>query len=95
MKYAKPLNGYADRLQLRSQSHAGENGKQPEPLDYRCPRCDSPLELIQPDLAHGEALLGVCGTCPAWFLIDGGKRTIFDLGVIDRLSKHSIHAATD
>jgi hypothetical protein len=38
----------------------------PEP---RCPNCQAPLEVHQPDVEHPERLLGTCKVCKAWCLI--------------------------
>jgi hypothetical protein len=67
----------------------------PMPLDSCCPRCEGELELVQPDLKRGDALLGVCARCPAWFLIDGRDGTMIDLGLADRLSSSSLLALSD
>ncbi len=61
-------------------------------LESCCPRCKGQLELVQPDLQRGDALLGVCARCPAWFLIDGCNGAIIDLGLADRLSSSSLIA---
>ena len=41
-----------------------------------CLSCSGALSLSQPDLDSPERLLGVCGRCSGWFLID----LILDLG---------------
>ncbi len=62
------------------------------PLETRCPRCKTTMELVQPDQKRSEAILGVCTGCPAWYLIDMQKGTITDLGLSDRLSTPSLLA---
>ena len=39
-------------------------------LQIRCPECRVPLVLHQPDEESDERMLGVCGTCRSWFLVD-------------------------
>jgi hypothetical protein len=36
----------------------------------RCPRCQAPLALHQPDAELPGRLLGACEACKAWALID-------------------------
>jgi hypothetical protein len=40
------------------------------PVRPHCLNCSQPLSLSQPDLDSPERLLGVCGQCKRWFLID-------------------------
>ncbi len=75
------------------QPHEGRDP--PVPLESCCPRCKGELELVQPDLKRGNALLGVCAKCPAWFLIDGSNGTMIDLGLADRLSSSSLLTMSD
>ncbi len=35
-----------------------------------CQGCDAPLSIHQPDLNAPERLLGTCGGCGSWYLID-------------------------
>ncbi len=65
------------------------------PLESCCPRCKGQLELVQPDLNRGDALLGVCANCPAWYLIDGCNGAMIDLGLADRLSSSSLIAMAE
>ena len=60
-----------------------------------CPHCKAKLDLVQPDPNRGDALLGVCARCPAWFLIDGLNGTMSDLGLADRLCTLSLVAMSD
>ena len=39
-------------------------------IHAQCLTCAFPLALSQPDLDSPERLLGVCGMCKKWFLID-------------------------
>jgi hypothetical protein len=39
-------------------------------IQAQCLTCSVPLALSQPDLDSPERLLGVCGICKKWFLID-------------------------
>ncbi len=43
-----------------------------------CRECGSDLDLHQPDTDLPERLLGTCGACKAWYLIDaiGGHQTV-------------------
>ncbi len=36
-----------------------------------CQRCGSDLALHQPDPQMPERILGTCGDCKSWFLLDG------------------------
>jgi hypothetical protein len=54
-----------------------------------CPHCFGTLELSQPDSSRGDALLGVCPKCPAWFLINGRDGTVRDLGLGKLLGSRS------
>ena len=40
------------------------------PPRARCLNCSAPLSLSQPDLKSPDRLLGICGQCRHWFLID-------------------------
>ena len=42
-------------------------------LEVRCTKCESPLELHQPDQGLPERLLGTCEDCYAWYLMDVTK----------------------
>ena len=64
-------------------------------LNRAVPAVKGKLELVQPDLKRGDALLGVCSMCPAWFLIDGRDGAMIDLGLADRLSTSSLLAMSD
>ena len=77
------------------QPHEGRDP--PVPLESCCPCCkgELELELVQPDLKRGDALLGVCAKCAAWCLIDGSNGTMIDLGLADRLSSSSLLAMSD
>jgi hypothetical protein len=52
-------------------------------LAPRCRTCGSALALHQPDEKTPEHLLGTCGGCSAWFLIEltrgGAEAFLFDL----------------
>ena len=71
------------------------NGKKPRgseptrPLGSPCPRCQGPMELIQPDLKRSDALLAVCSECPAWFLVEGHSGAVIDLDLGGWLCKTS------
>ncbi len=41
-----------------------------EPFGWRCPRCREELELHQPDAANPDRLLGTCGACGRWYVVD-------------------------
>ena len=43
------------------------------------------FELSQPDSSRSDALLGMCTTCPAWFLVSGRDGIIRDLGLSELL----------
>jgi len=53
-----------------------------------CLNCSSPLTLSQPDLDSPDRLIGVCGRCKHWFLID----LIPDRGegIMSRLPDHQV-----
>ena len=54
-------------------------------LSVPCPHCFGTLELSQPDSSRSDALLGMCTTCPAWFLVSGRDGIIRDLGLSELL----------
>ncbi len=94
MKASLPMNGILSPHEpYFCQAH--EKSEPPMLLESCCPRCKGQLELVQPDLQRGDALLGVCARCPAWFLIDGCNGAIIDLGLADRLSSSSLIAMSD
>ena len=41
-----------------------------------CPNCRSDLCLFQPDAGLYDRLLGVCGSCKTWFLLDAVRGII-------------------
>jgi hypothetical protein len=45
-----------------------------EPVASECPVCGSELELHQPDADLPDRLLGICGACKSWFLVEGESR---------------------
>jgi hypothetical protein len=67
-----------------------------KPVGPLCLNCSLPLFLSQPDLDAPERLLGVCGQCKSWFLVDlipdqrqGIIWRLPDIEVIQRLSVES------
>lgn len=40
-------------------------------LDACCPKCEERLALHQPDPELDDRLLGTCGECKTWYLLDG------------------------
>ena len=90
MSDALPMN---DGVMNRHATYSCRSHEELEPLlplETCCPRCQGELDLVQPDLTRGDALLGVCAKCPAWFLIDGRDGTMTDLGLADRLCTSSL-----
>lgn len=45
----------------------------PSLSDVECIRCQSPLDVHQPDGQLAERLLGTCPDCLAWYLIDATR----------------------
>jgi hypothetical protein len=95
MRHALPMQNGIMKPHATYYCQPYEQRKPPMALESCCPRCKGELELIQPDVKRGDALLGVCARCPEWFLIDGRDGTIIDLGLADRLSSSSLLAMSD
>jgi uncharacterized protein YbaR (Trm112 family) len=53
--------------------------------DVRCPKCQSPLDLHQPDSELPERLIGTCEDCIAWYLMDIAKGVMVLLPVEELL----------
>jgi hypothetical protein len=60
-----------DRIRFSPDPNAG--------WEVRCPGCQSPLRLHQPDEQWPERLLGTCSQCHAWFLIDAAAEVMVRL----------------
>ena len=92
MRDALPMNNGVMNRHATCSCRSHEELEPLLPLETCCPRCQGELELVQPDLTRGNALLGVCAKCPAWFLIDVRDGTMTDLGLADRLCTSSLLA---
>ncbi|MCA1685243.1 MAG: hypothetical protein LC745_04540, partial [Planctomycetia bacterium] len=46
-----------------------------------CARCHAPLERHQPDEEQPERLLGTCGGCGTWYLVDLASSVMIALPV--------------
>ena len=55
-------------------------------LEARCPKCQSHMELHQPDPGLPERLLGTCEGCNAWHLIDVARGVMVLLPVEESLA---------
>ncbi len=53
--------------------------------EARCDRCRDPLEMHQPDVASPDRLIGTCGGCHGWFLIDAEAGLMLRLPDLDAL----------
>ncbi len=95
MRDALPMNNGIMNPHATYFCQAHEEREPLMPLESCCPRCKGELELVQPDVKRGDALLGVSAKCPAWFLIDGRNGTMTDLGLADRLCTSSLLAMSD
>lgn len=77
----RALNGHGARgssPHIHRRATHDDLGPMP-PLQPICPGCGGVLELLQPDTTRGDALLGSCPCCPAWYFIDLGSGEIVDL----------------
>jgi len=92
MKNGLPAKNGAIKTQVPRVSPSSLKRKPPTPLKSCCPRCKARLDIVQPDLNRGHALLGVCTRCPEWFLIDGRHGTLSDLSLAERLCASSLVA---
>lgn len=50
-----------------------------------CARCQSALERHQPDAEQPDRLLGTCGACGSWFLLDLAASVMIALPVSEIL----------
>jgi hypothetical protein len=49
-----------------------------ESIGGRCRHCQEELELHQPDAANPDRLLGTCGSCGRWYMLErlGDSRSV-------------------
>ena len=59
------------------------DGTREEILEPRCPRCEAPLALHQPDPQAPHRLLAVCGSCTAWYVSDAQGVLLTPIPVAD------------
>ena len=41
-----------------------------KPRERGCPHCREELELHQPDATNPDRLLGTCGSCGSWYIVE-------------------------
>ena len=54
--------------------------------EVACPGCQDRLVVHQPDERLTDRLLGICCSCPAWFVIDAAAEIMIRLPGMDALA---------